>query len=114
MNYTDPVFFLFFALSFALYYSLRSARLQVATLVLASLFFYAWEAPSILGVFLCSWLITGLSSHGVLVARNAERARLLAALGVAANLGLLGFFKYKLARDCCLDWCPPWPPKICQ
>ncbi|MEO6745824.1 MAG: MBOAT family O-acyltransferase [Caldimonas sp.] len=95
MNYTDPVFFVFFALTFALYYALRNGRLQVALLVLASLFFYAWEAPAILGVFLGSWLITGLSSHAVLVARDARRARWLATLGVAANLGLLGFFKYK-------------------
>lgn len=95
MNYTDHAFFLFFVLTFALYYSLRSARLQVAALVLASLFFYAWEAPAILGVFLCSWLVTGLSSHAVLMARDVKRARLLATLGVAANLVLLAFFKYK-------------------
>ena len=95
MNYTDPVFFVFFAITFALYYTLRNGRLQVALLVLASLFFYAWEAPAILGVFLCSWLITGLSSHGVLVAEDPRHARWLATLGVAANLGLLGFFKYK-------------------
>src|SRR4051812_43949830 len=95
MNYTDPAFFVFFAITFALYYSLKNARLQVALLVLASLFFYAWEAPAILGVFLCSWLITGLSSHGVLVAKDPRRARWLATLGVAINLSLLGFFKYK-------------------
>ena len=36
MNYTDPVFFIFFALTFTLYYSLRSGRLQVLVLVVAS------------------------------------------------------------------------------
>ena len=95
MNYTDSIFFVFFALSFALNYSLRSGRLQVATLVLASLFFYAWEAPAILAVFLCSWLITGLSSYGVLEAKDPRRAKTLATLGLIANLALLGFFKYK-------------------
>jgi len=43
MNYTAPIFFVFFALTFARYDSLRSRRLQIATLVLASLFFYGWE-----------------------------------------------------------------------
>jgi alginate O-acetyltransferase complex protein AlgI len=95
MNYTDPIFFLFFAVTFALYYSLHSGRLQIATLVAASLFFYAWEAPSILGVFVCSWLITGLASYGVLMTTERRRAKLLATLGVAANLALLAFFKYK-------------------
>jgi len=95
VNYTDPVFFAFFAVTFALHYAMRTARLQVAVLVAASLFFYAWEAPRILGVFLCSWLVTGLTSHAALTATDRRRARAFATAGVAVNLGLLAFFKYK-------------------
>ena len=95
MNYTDPVFFVFFAATFTLYYSLRDGRLQLLALVAASLFFYSWEAPQILPVFLCSWLITGLTSRAVLQTTDSRRARWAAVSGVVANLGLLGFFKYK-------------------
>ncbi len=95
MNYTDPAFFAFFAATFTLYYLLRDGRLQQLVLVAASLFFYAWEAPRLLAVFLCSWLITGLTSHAVLQTSDPRRARLAAVSGVVANLALLGFFKYK-------------------
>ena len=96
MNYTDPVFFIFFVLTFALYYSQRSGRSQVLVLVLASLFFCAWEAPRILGVFLCSWLITGIGSYLVLTSTNQRHAGAYASAGVVANLCLLAFFKYKV------------------
>lgn len=98
MNYTDGAFLLFFALTFGLYYTLRDGRLQVALLVAASLFFYAWESPGLLAVFLVSWFISGTSSHAVLRAADAgdaRRARGWAVAGVVANLALLGFFKYK-------------------
>jgi D-alanyl-lipoteichoic acid acyltransferase DltB (MBOAT superfamily) len=95
MNYADPVFFVFFGATFVLYYSLQDCRLQSLLLVAASLFFYAWEAPEILSVFLCSWLITGLTSRAVMRTTDSRRARLAAVSGVVANLGLLGFFKYK-------------------
>ena len=95
MNYTDGVFLLFFLATFFLYYLLRSGRSQVGLLIVASLFFYAWESPPLLLVFLTSWLITSLSSYGVLVAGNARRAKLFATVGVVSNLALLGFFKYK-------------------
>jgi alginate O-acetyltransferase complex protein AlgI len=95
MNYTDPVFFAFFAATFIIYYSVNDRRFQVLLLVLASLFFYAWHTPAILGVFLCSWLVTSLTSYGVLASRNRTDARIVVTLGVSINLCLLAFFKYK-------------------
>lgn len=95
MNYTDGVFILFFLATFCLYYLLGSGRSQVVLLIVASLFFYAWESPPLLLVFLTSWFITSLSSYGVLVADSPSRAKLYATIGVVSNLALLGFFKYK-------------------
>jgi len=95
MNYTDGVFILFFAVTFCVYYMLRSGWSQVLLLVVASLFFYAWESPPLLLVFLVSWFITSLSSYGVLVAPTRRRAKIFVTAGVVSNLALLGFFKYK-------------------
>jgi alginate O-acetyltransferase complex protein AlgI len=95
MNFTDGAFAVFFVATFALYYLASGARIQVAILAAASLFFYAWESPALLAVFLGSWLITGLSSYGVATALDSGRARALAGLGIAGNLGMLAFFKYR-------------------
>jgi alginate O-acetyltransferase complex protein AlgI len=95
MSYTSGTFLLFFCATFALYYLMRYARLQVLVLIVASLLFYSWESPQLLGVFLLSWLITGVSSHLVLAGPRDSRRKLIATAGVAANLALLALFKYK-------------------
>ena len=51
--------------------------------------------PPLLGIFLCAWLITSLSSYGVAAAKKPAGAKFYATLGVLMNLSLLGFFKYK-------------------
>ncbi len=95
MNYTDSIFILFFSITFVAYYLVHKAQLQLLILVIASLFFYAWQSPPLLAIFLCSWFVTSLSSYGVLVANSPSRAKVFAAGGVIINLLLLGFFKYK-------------------
>jgi hypothetical protein len=62
LNFTDGAFFVFFVATFALYYLASAASIQIAILAAASLVFYAWESPTLLAVFLASWLITGLTS----------------------------------------------------
>jgi alginate O-acetyltransferase complex protein AlgI len=95
MNYTANEFFWFFGITFVLYYLIGNGSFQVLFVVAASLLFYAWESPSLLIVFLASWLITGLTSYGVIAGRSLRMSRTFAVLGVVANLVLLGFFKYK-------------------
>jgi alginate O-acetyltransferase complex protein AlgI len=96
VNYTDNNFIFFFGLTFLAYYLVTSLRMQLLVLVTASLLFYAWESPQLLAIFLCSWVITGLSSYGVFNAgQNLIKAKLFATLGVILNLVLLVFFKYK-------------------
>jgi alginate O-acetyltransferase complex protein AlgI len=95
VNYTDGIFFLFFAATFLAYYLADGLRSQVLVLIAASLFFYAWEFPALLAIFLCSWLITGLSSYFVLSAQRSLLAMLFSVAGVVSNLLILGFFKYK-------------------
>lgn len=96
MNYTDPIFPTFFTLFFIIYYSLRSAAMQVAALVIASLIFYAWNAPWLVGLLLLTWCITTATSYGVLKSGdNQRKRRLLVAVGVVLNLSILAVFKYK-------------------
>jgi alginate O-acetyltransferase complex protein AlgI len=95
VNYTNSAFLLFFVITFALYYLVGSLRRQLLILIVASLIFYSWKSPQLLAIFLCSWFITGISSHNILIADKQYKAKLFATTGVIINLLLLGFFKYK-------------------
>ncbi|UCV06675.1 MBOAT family O-acyltransferase [Dechloromonas denitrificans] len=95
MSYSSLIFVVFFCLVFGGYYCVHTVGRQVAMLVLASLVFYAWESPPLLGVFLSAWLATSLASYAVARSGSHTQARCYATLGVAINLCLLGFFKYK-------------------
>ncbi|NNK31963.1 MAG: MBOAT family protein [Xanthomonadales bacterium] len=65
-------------------------RIAISWLVACSLFFYGWWNPAYLGLILASILFN--YAMGVVLSGGAGRG--LLALGVAANLGLLGYFKY--------------------
>jgi len=84
----------FLPITLAVYYLLRrfcGARAALAWLTAASLFFYGWWNPLYLLLLVGSiWFnyVVGLS-----LSRSGS-PRLVLALGVGANLGLLGYFKY--------------------
>ncbi|PLX48928.1 MAG: membrane-bound O-acyltransferase family protein [Desulfobulbaceae bacterium] len=97
MLFNSAIFILLFLpVSLALYHGLRTYNhnLAVAVLVCCSLFFYGWWNPAYL-------LLLGLSiavnfAIGTFVARHYEQwqRRLMTLIGIAFNLGLLGYFKY--------------------
>jgi alginate O-acetyltransferase complex protein AlgI len=95
MNYTDPAFPVFFLLVFIVYYTLRSARGQVAVLILASLVFYAWHAPWLVSLLLLTWAITTATSYRVLRSESDRVRRRIVTIGVVLNLSILALFKYK-------------------
>lgn len=83
----------FLPLSLAIYFVLgRRAALATASLVAASLFFYAWWNPRYLPLILGS--IGFNFGVGRTLRRGGRRTKTWLAVGVAANLGLLGVFKY--------------------
>ena len=94
MSYTESSFLLFFLVTFSLYYLAQNARLQTIVLITASLFFYAWEYPTLLMIFLSTWFITSVSSYCVMIS-VPRKAKYYAVIGVVTNLLFLGFFKYK-------------------
>jgi D-alanyl-lipoteichoic acid acyltransferase DltB (MBOAT superfamily) len=77
-------------LGFHLIGSLGKYRVAIAWLVGASLFFYGWWNFAYLGLMLGSMLF----NYGVGVALNSRPQKTVLTLGIAANLGLLGYFKY--------------------
>ena len=98
---------LFLPVSYAVYFWLNRRRMIVAGkawLVLASLYFYAyWDVkylPLILGSIMMNFAIgTGLAqSHPRQEAttgrRHAINRRVVLGCGIAANLALLGYYKY--------------------
>lgn len=79
--------FYFLPLFLALYYLLPWKN---AVLLLASLLFYAWGEPRFVPLLMASALLN--YSIGYLLARR--RSSWLLATGIAANLGLLFYYKY--------------------
>jgi len=80
-------------------------RVALAWLVAASLFFYGWWNPAYLGLILGSMLFNyavGVTLSARAVNRTADPpphsrlqpAKLILIAGIAANLGLLGYYKY--------------------
>jgi len=94
MLFTSTVFlFLFLPLLLAVYFSARSIRQRNVVLLIASLFFYAWGEQAFVVLLLASIGLNHLFGRWIADRRDRGAGRVLA-LGVAANLALLGFFKY--------------------
>ncbi len=94
MLFTDRAFFALLFCTFAAYYCRRSAGYQIAVLLVASLFFYAWTQPWLLTLLGLSALLSTVTSYGVEKAQEDWRRRAWAVAGVVINLGVLAFFKY--------------------
>lgn len=95
MLFNSYVFVALLVVTFGLYYVPALARFQVFTLLLASLVFYGYTQPDLVILLLVS--ITINAGTGYLLEYVCVTARmrwLTAAIGVAANLAILGFFKY--------------------
>jgi len=88
--------FAFLPLTLIIFLLLGSAsrqRLATAWLVAASLFFYGWWNPAYLSLIVPSMVVNFLLGLLLADGKRTQR-RLLLGLGVAANLALLGYFKY--------------------
>jgi alginate O-acetyltransferase complex protein AlgI len=94
MLFVEARFFVFFAIVFAVTWSLRGNRERKLFLLGASYFFYAAWDWRFLSLIFISTAIDYVA--GLMIARESprfgRRSWLLAS--IAANLGILGFFKY--------------------
>lgn len=86
--------FIFLPVTLFIFYLLSKRighEIAMVWLVLASLFFYAWWNP----VYIWLILLSMLFNYGMGLVLSATRGRpSLLAIGVVANLALLGYFKY--------------------
>ena len=91
MTFTSWQFGVFVAIVFAVYYLPALKAFQVQLLVLASLFFYGYGQPELLALLAAA--VFGTYVFLVLALRDR---RVWLPVGIAFNLALLAFFKYKL------------------
>src|SRR5580704_18702302 len=90
MTFTSWQFGIFVAVVFAVYYLPALRTLQVQWLVIASLFFYGYGQPQLLP--LLSVAVFGTYLFLILALRNRP---IWLPVGIAFNLVLVAFFKYK-------------------
>jgi alginate O-acetyltransferase complex protein AlgI len=94
MLFTDRIFFVLLAATFAFYYLGRSTVWQISVLLIASLVFYAYSQPYLLILLACSALLSTVTSYQVERAQGDASRRAWAIAGVMINLLVLAFFKY--------------------
>lgn len=86
--------FVFFPITL-LAYAIAPKRLKNVVLLLASLVFYAWGEPVYIGLMLLSILLNYICGRDIYLAKEAGGSgKRELGFALAANLALLGFFKY--------------------
>jgi alginate O-acetyltransferase complex protein AlgI len=90
MNFTSWQFGVFVFIVFGAYYLPQLRTLQIQLLVVASLFFYGFGQPELLPLL----AVAVFGTHLFLILSLRNRAIWLP-IGIAFNLALLAFFKYK-------------------
>lgn len=72
----------------------RNNTIQKRILLLASYYFYAYWDWRFCSLIFASTVIDYVAGHLIAESTDARRRRLLLGVSIAANLGILGFFKY--------------------
>ena len=94
MVFNSLTFIAFFALVLGAYHVLSSWHARKMLLLIASYAFYAaWNPPFVVLLWI-STLIDWFAARGMAATSSAGRRRILLFVSLAANLGMLGFFKY--------------------
>ena len=95
MVFSSPIFlFLFLPVVLTVYFLLPGLRAKNFWLLLTSLVFYAWGEVIFIFLLLASTLMNYLLGLWVGGSEDPGRRKLAAGIAVAANVGLLAFFKY--------------------
>jgi alginate O-acetyltransferase complex protein AlgI len=95
MIFSSPIFlFLFLPVVLTIYALLPGTRAKNFWLLLMSLVFYAWGEVLFIFLLLASTLMNYFLGRWVDRSEDAGRRKLAVGIAVAANIGLLAFFKY--------------------
>lgn len=93
MLFNSLPFIILVSLTFLVYYLPGLLKHQVFILIVASLFFYAYNVPLLLLLLLSSASINIITSYYVTFGNPGYR-KILAVSGIVANISILAFFKY--------------------
>jgi len=94
MLFNSYTFAVFFITVLVLYYLVQSWKWRKTILLAASYLFYAaWNPPFVVLLWL-STIVDWFAARWMHASRSRRTRRLFLAISLAANLGLLGFFKY--------------------
>src|ERR1043165_6078283 len=85
--------FYFLPLFLVVYCAAPGVTAKNAVLVVASLLFYAWGEP-VFVLLLAGEIVFDYAAALLIGATQGSRRRLITALAIAANLAILGLFKY--------------------
>jgi alginate O-acetyltransferase complex protein AlgI len=92
--FSSPLFLFGFLPTFIALYAAMPARTLNATALVASLFFYAWGEPKFVLFAMASAALDLVVVRLMVASSRPGTRRRLVGVGVAANLGLLAYFKY--------------------
>ena len=102
MLFNSFEFLIFLAITFALYYAPWSRgrhgkAWQVTTALVASVIFYGWEDPKLIGLLAISCVGNSIAAAHIILHKvngDEDQVRRWTRRAVIMNLALLGFFKY--------------------
>jgi alginate O-acetyltransferase complex protein AlgI len=94
MLFTEFRFFLFFALVFALYWSIQSNNWRKVFILAVSYLYYGFWDWRFLSLIMVSTLVDYWAANQMGAARSPSGRRSWLIVSLAVNLGMLGFFKY--------------------
>lgn len=94
MVFSSIVFLLYFLPAFLITYYLVGKKYKNITILLFSIFFYSWGAPKFIFVILGTTFLDFHLVRWMSQTKKQLHRRLMLALSVSINLGLLVYFKY--------------------
>jgi alginate O-acetyltransferase complex protein AlgI len=92
--FSSSIFLLYFLPIFLLVYNIIDRKLKNYTILAASIFFYSWGAPKFLFLILGSTIIDFYIVKKLYNSNSTPNRKILLALSIFINLGLLVYFKY--------------------
>lgn len=94
MVFSSSIFLLYFLPVFLLVYHFVGSKFKNYVILGASIFFYSWGAPKFIFVILLSTIIDFYIVNKLYISKNVSQRKILLALSIFLNLGLLVYFKY--------------------
>lgn len=86
--------YLFFPITVMLYFAVPGIRMKNAVLLLVSLVFYAWGEPIFVLLMLFAVFVNYICGRAIGASRGPKSKKAYLVIAIAANLALLGLFKY--------------------